>query len=80
MVRMECGQHTGGLGVFLTCKLSRALELILVLRPLGEIGVALAQSWAHAWLRFCRYHKPTNILLRRNSSPERERGKCNDCG
>ena len=69
---MKCGQHTGGLEVFLACKLSRAVELIVVLRALGEIGVALAQSWAHAWLRFGRY---TNILLQRNSGPKRGWGK-----
>ena len=43
-MQVKCNQHTGRLWVFVTCKLSRAVELIV---KLGEISVALAQSRAH---------------------------------
>jgi len=69
---MKCDQHTGGLGVIVACGLSRAIKLIVELCALGEIGVALAQSRAHTWLRLGR---DTNSPFQRNGGPERKWGK-----
>jgi len=69
---MKGGQRTRGLGVVVVCRLSRAVELIVILCALREISVALAQSRAHAWLRLDRY---TNSLFQWNGGPKRKWGK-----
>lgn len=65
----ENSQHTGKV---VACRLSWAVELVIDLGALRKIGVALAQSRAHAWLRFSCH---ADILLQRNGGPKRNGGK-----
>lgn len=53
-------QHTRRFDIIVACRLSRTVEFIVDLGALEEIGMALAQSGAHAWLRLGRN---TDILF-----------------